>query len=42
MDLWRRGDGGRTGTDSAGPLTTQDILAGLPSEPSRPAGDRQA
>jgi hypothetical protein len=39
MDLWRRGDGGRTGTDSAGPLTTQDILAGLPSEPSRPAGD---
>jgi hypothetical protein len=42
MDLWPRGPAGRPASDSAGPLTTQDILAGLPSEPSRPAGDRQA
>jgi hypothetical protein len=44
MDLWRRGVGGSPATGSGGrrpdPLTTEDILAGLPSDPSGPAGDR--
>jgi hypothetical protein len=33
MDIWRRGSGTRSSGASAGPLTTQDILAGLPSGP---------
>jgi hypothetical protein len=33
MDMWRRGSGTRSSGASAGPLTTRDILAGLPSGP---------
>lgn len=34
LDMWRQGVGARAADASPGPLTTQDILAGLPS--SRP------
>jgi hypothetical protein len=41
MDLWRRGSAASADAQG-GPLTTQDILAGLTADPSGPAEDRQA
>ena len=40
LDMWRQGAGSRSAEASTGPLTTQDILAGLPS--GSPAADASA
>jgi hypothetical protein len=40
IDMWRQGTGAAAGGRPPGPLTTQDILAGLPSAaPAPPAAD---